>query len=243
MKKKKNVKENTVNVTTINFMKKTSFIFNILFLIIIIFLVFRNIYVTNQSKVLESDLIIIDSLIKDEYLYITTNYNAFYDEDAKQVVLLGSQLIYDFPKRSSQHQDFVDLCKKYNYEKYLYYNPNYSITEIKLLQFITLKNISERLTPFYKFDGYRIIAVDEVLKQSKSPQKVRLWLEFLRKKEYYEGEDYIKIVHNNDTISKKGFYYEIEYIPNQKGRQHIPVNILHDNKMIEEKDYIYVNVK
>jgi hypothetical protein len=228
-------------------MKKTLLLLNIFLFCITCFLIIRNIQLRNQQDLFNSNLnhklIVIDSLIKEKFIFITTHHVKFYNDDAKKIIIIGNQLINDNNGNRLIYEEFSNLCKKYNNEKYLSYNSNYSIIDIKLLQLITLENISSWLIPYYQFDAYRIMAIEEELTQSNTQKEIRLWFDYVRLIDVNNGNDFVKIVYNNDTITKKDFYYKINYIPNQKGEHFIPVKVLFTNQPVVRDYSIYVNVK
>lgn len=228
-------------------MKKTLLIINITFLILIVFLIYRNVSLNHQKNNNDishnRNIIIIDSLIKEKFIFITTHYLTYFNEDAKKIILNGNQLIEDINPNNKKYKEYYDFCMFYNKENYLTYNSNYTIFDIKLLQLITLENISKWQEPYYQFDSYRIIAIEEEMKQSNDPQNLRLWFDYAQRTLYENSKDYVTLVYNNDTITKKDLYFNIKYVPKEKGQHFIPVKVLFANKPFERDYTIYVNVK
>lgn len=233
-------------------MKKTLLILNILLLLITCFLILRNSQLKKHQETinesLNRNLIILDSLIQIKYNHLIENdqFERF-NKDALNIIKSGNQLIEDFNSKSfslnnhTKYEDFYRISKYHVNENFFNIFEDYTPLDIKLLQFWYLEKMNNYIIPSYKFDAYRIIAVEEEIKQSKKPQELRLWFEYVSL--CHDDNEYVKIIYNNDTITKNDFYFKINYTPSQKGPQHIPVKVLfkHQNKIRDYK--IYLNVK
>lgn len=233
-------------------MKKTLLILTIFLLCISCFLIFRNSQLKKQQETINAslnrNLMILDSLIQIKYKYLIVNDKLErFNNDALNIIKTGNQIVEDFNTESNlqkslaKYEDFYKFSKYHVNENYFNFNENYAPLDIKLLQLWYLEKMNNYIIPDYKFDAYRIIAVEEELKQSKKSQELRLWFEYVSL--CHDDNEYVKIIYNNDTITKNDFYFKINYTPSQKGPQHIPVKVLfkHQNKIRDYK--IYLNVK
>jgi len=233
-------------------MKKILLILNFFLLCLACFFIYRNYQIKKQQETINAslhrNLVILDSLIQIKYNYLISNdeFERF-NKDALNIIKTGDQLVQKYNKSSfyytnqTKYKEFFKIAKYDIKENFFNFNEDFTPLDIKLLQLWYLEKMNNYIIPEYKFDAYRIIAVEEELKQKKKSQEIQLWFEYVSL--CHDDKEYVKIIYNNDTISKKDFYFKINYTPSQKGPQFIPVKVLfkHQNKIRDYK--IYLNVK
>lgn len=233
-------------------MKKIQIITTIFLVFTICFLIVRNIQIDKENKDIydsyNRNLAILDSMINNKYNSLKNGDELErFNKYAIEIINTGNEIVEDYNKKmfstnyNTKYESFHKIAKYHVKENFFSYNENYTPLDIKLLQLWYLEKMNNYITPSYQFDAYRILAVEEELKQSQKPHELRLWFEYVSL--CHDDKEYVKIIYNNDTILKKDFYFKINYTPIEKGAQYIPVKVLYPYQN-EMRDYnIYLNVK